>query len=187
MRALVWFVIIISAVAVVLGVRLAGDLKRLAGGGGAACEVRTFDHVTYLRLIREEAELTASHIADLRKASPGPVRAKAIVFFDAKLAALRAAGLLVEAQIASGGAQYACVDPGYGMLMYGLDFPSFAKMSREDEVKAMLDHFGAVGQTSATQLLAIMLAPAVALLLGLLTLYGPRKEAKSLNSDRTPP
>ena len=98
-----------------------------------ACEIRTFDHVGFLRVVDSQKTQTSEQLDALASATD-PVDRVLADYLSLKLQSLAALGTVVEHQVRKGGSTYSCVDPAYKLFMYTLDYPTFASLSRQAEL-----------------------------------------------------
>ncbi len=98
-----------------------------------ACEIRTFDHVGFLRVVDSQKKQTSEQLAALASATD-PIDRLILVHLSFKLQSLASLGAVVEQQVRKGGSTYACVEPAYKLFMYTLDYPTFAALSRQAEL-----------------------------------------------------
>lgn len=104
-------------------------------GREVACEIRTFDYLALLGMIASDDEESSTLLQQLERYQGGdPLRREKWDFLNAKLGLLGRMVPLVERQIQLGGATYGCQEDGYKLLM-GLGVPSFATMSRREELE----------------------------------------------------
>lgn len=133
MRTRTWRVFGIVVVASATGwlVAYAARVLEPEGEQGVACELRTFDHVSFLRVVDAQRTATAERLAALASTSDLLERREA-QYLEVKLQSLDLLGPLVEQQIRKGGSTYACVESGYRLFSYTLDYPTFNGLDRQE-------------------------------------------------------
>jgi hypothetical protein len=98
----------------------------------AACEIRTFDHVGFMRVVDSQKAYAGKQVAALANATD-PVERLTAEYLSLKLESLSSLAQVVDEQVRKGGSTYSCVDPAYWLFMTTLDYPTFAGLNRQAE------------------------------------------------------
>lgn len=133
---------------------------------GGACEIRTFDYVTFLDAIREAEKATRTFLTRLKKDEQLYALRKA--FLQSKLRSLEDLRILIEKQVETFGVKYSCVEVGYQLFMYDADYPTIRGLDHEHEIDNLWKKFEKAQQPTVTRVLEIVLGPIVALIVGIL-------------------
>ena len=141
----------------------------------------TFDYIKYLEKVHDDLNYTEESIAELADAPLSELNDAKMDFYIKKLGVLNALIPLVEKQIKEGGPGYACFEEGYRLLMYDTAIPTFSSMARFEELDFMWSKFKQEERTTLLDVLAVVLSPLVALIVGIMGYMAATKKQKVEN------
>ena len=143
----------------------------------AACEHRTFDYITFIKMVRGKKEKNSEIIYKLNANKLNdPIKKEKIEYFMSVNKSLDKLIPLVEKQIELHGATYSCVEEGYSLLMWDIDYPTFSSIRQKDEMEFLWKKIEKREELSLTRALEIILGPLVALIIGILGFYKERRK-----------
>ena len=153
-----------------------GQRKRVALARAIALnpEVILYDEpTTGLDPIR--ADVINELILKLQNDVQDPLYTEKISYFNAKLESLKKLIPLVERQISLHGSTYNCVEDGYKLLMWDLNYPTFSAISRMEQINRFWKEINKTQKVSTLRIVEIFFGPLVALFIGLIGFKKYRK------------
>ena len=148
------------------------------------CELRNFDYVKFLDLVRKDASNTLVLINDASVKPTDALSPLKIGFLESKRQLLSHLIPLVEKQIETGGASYSCTEDGYKLFMGEISIPTFSSMAREHEIEWLWEKIEKRQETSFLKILEIILGPLVLLIVSIMGLIQARAINKKPPSNQ---